>query len=189
MITKISDRIWKFTGTDRTNVYFLDFDKKVIIDTGYRKDRHLIDQFLGKLVDFKKVDIVIFTHLHYDHIGNFDLFPNAEFYASQQEIDDFRKNQYDSILNDDMVSKFKVELKPLTDEIAGLEVIPSPGHTRGSICLWYKPDRVLFTGDTLFFSKNMGRTDLPNSAPKEINKSIMKLIPYNFRVLAPGHDY
>jgi len=189
MITKISDKIWKLTGSDKTNVYFLDFDKKIVIDCGNRRDRHILEQFLGKAVDLDKVDIVIFTHLHYDHIGNFDLFPNAEFYASREEIEDFEKSKEDVVLNGDMVSKFNVELKKLPEEFEGLKIISTPGHTRGSICLWYEPDKILFTGDTVFFNKKLGRLDLPTSVPEEMNNSVMKLIDYNFKTLAPGHDY
>lgn len=192
MLTKVAANIWKFTGTDKVNIYYLDLDKKMIIDTGYRSDRQLIKQFLGGLVKFEEIEIVVFTHLHHDHIGNFDFFPNAEFYASAEEIADFQKDKEGAVLEDDILQKFVssgIQLKPLQEEINGLKVIKTPGHTRGSVCLWYAPEKILFSGDTLFPHKQVGRTDLPNSAPSELHGSIMQLLEYNFKILCPGHDY
>ena len=108
MIKKVSDKIWKIPSEG--NVYFLDFEEKIIIDTSARINRHIIEQFLGKVVDFDKVDKVIFTHLHYDHSGNFDLFPKAKFFASQEEIEDFKKDPRGAILDPFMAGKFDIEL-------------------------------------------------------------------------------
>lgn len=188
MIKKVADSIWKVDAG--SNVYFLDLKDKIIIDTGERGSGHLLRQFLDKLIDFDKIDIVIFTHLHYDHIGNFDLFKNAKLYASSQAILDLKKDALSAVLNEDMALKFKsAELHKLPDEISGLKIIETPGHTKGSICLWYDKEKILFSGDTLFNNKNVGRTDLPTSVSSELRKSLMKLVDYNFKILCPGHDY
>lgn len=186
MIEKVSENIWKIKADG--NLYFLNLDEKVVIDTGSRANRSMVEQFLSKLVDFRDVRKVIFTHLHYDHIGNFDLFKNAEFFASGQEIRDFKDNPYNTILDEDMVSKFKVELKPLPKKINCLSIINTPGHTRGSVCIWYNDEKILFSGDTLL-KKDTGRTDLPTSAPAEIHNSVMKLLKLNHKKLCTGHEY
>ncbi|MBW2964548.1 MBL fold metallo-hydrolase [Candidatus Woesearchaeota archaeon] len=190
MFGKIGENIWKFTGSDKSNVYLIDGKKKVIIDAGNRTDRQHLLMFMGKAVDFAKVDAVIFTHLHYDHCGNFDMFPNAEFYASAEEISDYNRSGEETVLDPvvaDMLSK--VRLKPLPAELYGLKVLATPGHTRGSICLWYEAEKALFTGDTIFGNKMQGRVDLPTSAPREMKKSIMGLIDVPYKILCPGHDY
>lgn len=189
MLNKILPNLWKFTGSDKSNSYYLDVGEKIIIDAGNRSDRQTYIQFFGKAVNFDSVHKVIFTHLHYDHIGNFDLFKNAKFFASAEEIADLERNSEKTILDKSMAEKFKVKLYPLPPEIAGLEVIKTPGHTKGSICLWYKEGKVLFTGDTLFGKKMLGRTDLATSAPQQMNASVLKLVDYNHKILAPGHDY
>jgi len=185
-VEKIKNNIWKIKVD--SNVYFLDFDEKILIDTGTRPCRNILQQFLRPLVDFDTISKVFFTHLHYDHIGNFDLFKNAEFFASEQEIKDLKENPEDTILDKEIINKFNVELKPIKDG-HGLKVIPTPGHTRGSICLWYEKEKILFSGDTLFFRKKVGRVDLPNSSPKELNDSLITLLKYNFKLLCPGHEY
>jgi len=138
-------------------------------------------------VSLDKVDRVIFTHLHYDHIGNFDLFPRARFYASAEEIALLKKNRAYTIGDPLLVLKFKVKLNPLRDFL-GLKVVKTPGHTRGSICLYYAKEKVLFSGDTLFFD-GFGRVDFPFSDPERMGESLEKLKKIKYKVLAPGHDY
>ena len=82
-----------------------------------------------------------------------------------------------------------VELNPLPKNIQGLEVINTPGHTKGAVCLWYPEDKILFSGDTMFYNKNIGRLDLPTSVPGEMRNSLIKLLDYNYKILCPGHDY
>jgi len=131
------------------------------------------------MIDLNKITTVIFTHLHYDHIGNFDLFPNSAFYASEEEIDSLEADRKGTILNKDIEDKFRIKLRKLAESIGPLEVIKSPGHTKGSVCFWY----------TFFSKKKKGRTDLPTSAPDEMGATLMRLLDYNPQIIASGHDY
>jgi glyoxylase-like metal-dependent hydrolase (beta-lactamase superfamily II) len=68
------------------------------------------------------------------------------------------------------------------------EVIHTPGHTPGSICLYFQPDHLLLAGDTLF-AGSIGRTDLPGGDSKQILRSIQErlmVLPDDLRVI-PGH--
>jgi hydroxyacylglutathione hydrolase len=68
------------------------------------------------------------------------------------------------------------------------EVIHTPGHTEGSICLYFAPQRLLLAGDTLF-AGSIGRTDLPGGNPQEILRSIhqsLLVLPDDVTVI-PGH--
>lgn len=186
MIERVSENVWKLKADG--NIYVLQ-KEAVVIDTGNRANRSLVEQFLSKIIPFEDVKKVIFTHLHYDHIGNFDLFENAEFFASQEEIDCFEKSPDKTVLDKLIAKKFKgIKLSPAQGRINGLEVIKTPGHTRGSICLWEPVEKMLFSGDTLLM-KGHGRTDLPTSAPAEMQSTILKLLNYNYRILCPGHEY
>jgi hydroxyacylglutathione hydrolase len=182
---KLAENIWKLNVD--SNIYFLDFDEKIVIDTGPPDYKEIVKKELGKLTRLDSINKVIFTHLHYDHIGNFDLFPNAKFYASEEEIDYSKKNKNFAVLNPLIAAKFNIELIPLK-ELQGFEIIKTPGHTNGSICLYYKKDKILFSGDTLFYN-GIGRMDLPNSKADEMENSLKNIKKIDYKILAPGHDY
>jgi glyoxylase-like metal-dependent hydrolase (beta-lactamase superfamily II) len=68
------------------------------------------------------------------------------------------------------------------------QVIHTPGHTQGSICLHFAPLNLLVAGDTLF-AGSIGRTDLPGGNTRQILESIherLLVLPGETRVL-PGH--
>jgi hydroxyacylglutathione hydrolase len=68
------------------------------------------------------------------------------------------------------------------------EVLHTPGHTQGSICLHFAPMKLLVAGDTLF-AGSIGRTDLPGGNSRQIIDSIhsrLLTLPDETRVL-PGH--
>jgi hydroxyacylglutathione hydrolase len=188
MFIKVADKIWKYTGSDKSNVFYLE-ETKTLIDCGNRADRQFLERDIKYMIEPSQIQTVIFTHLHSDHIGNFDLFSNAEFYASATEIEDLHKNPLNTILNKETAERFTAHVKPLPETINGLEVINVPGHTRGSIALWHAATRTLFTGDLLFHKGIYGRSDLPTSAPGSLKESLKKLEKYKFKVLCPGHDY
>jgi glyoxylase-like metal-dependent hydrolase (beta-lactamase superfamily II) len=68
------------------------------------------------------------------------------------------------------------------------QVIHTPGHTQGSVCLHFAPLNLLVAGDTLF-AGSIGRTDLPGGNPGQIIDSIhsrLLSLPQQTKVL-PGH--
>jgi glyoxylase-like metal-dependent hydrolase (beta-lactamase superfamily II) len=68
------------------------------------------------------------------------------------------------------------------------QVLHTPGHTQGSVCLHFAPLKMLIAGDTLF-AGSIGRTDLPGGNSQQIIDSIetrLLALPDETRVL-PGH--
>jgi hydroxyacylglutathione hydrolase len=68
------------------------------------------------------------------------------------------------------------------------EVLHTPGHTEGSICLYFAPQELLIAGDTLF-AGSIGRTDLPGGNSRKIIESIHDrlLILPDATTVIPGH--
>lgn len=68
------------------------------------------------------------------------------------------------------------------------EVLHTPGHTEGSICLYFAPEKKLVAGDTLF-AGSIGRTDLPGGSYKKIINSLHErvLTLPDETIVVPGH--
>jgi glyoxylase-like metal-dependent hydrolase (beta-lactamase superfamily II) len=184
MISKVADNIWKINAN--SNIYVLT-DKKLVIDAGDRQYRDEFIRGFKEIIDPAEIKTVLLTHLHYDHTGNVDLFPNATFYAHREEIKLYEHDPFQAIFSKDLIKAYDIELRPLGDEIQGLKVIHTPGHTKGSASFLF--GKILFSGDTLFFRGITGRTDLPTSAPEKIESSVSILEETGFEILCPGHDY
>ncbi len=67
-----------------------------------------------------------------------------------------------------------------------IKIIKTPGHTPGSICLYQEKEKIIFTGDTLFF-KGVGRTDFSYSNQKALKNSLAKLKKLLPATIYPGH--
>src|ERR1700730_13124273 len=77
----------------------------------------------------------------------------------------------------------KVQAGPLV-----AQVMHTPGHTEGSICLYFQAEKKLIAGDTLF-AGSIGRTDLPGGSFEKIIDSLhdkLLALPYD-TVVIPGH--
>lgn len=184
MIKEIGEGVIQFAGM--SNVYVLP-DEKIVIDTGERGDYEELKKAVSDYVKPEDIKKVIFTHLHYDHTGNVDLFSNATIYASEKAIESFEKDPFGTVLNKNAVELLQdVKLNPVED-MEGLQIIEVPGHTKGSIAILSEDKGLLFTGDTLF-ERGVGRTDLPSSSPQEMKESLQLLNKYSQKI-CPGHDY
>jgi glyoxylase-like metal-dependent hydrolase (beta-lactamase superfamily II) len=67
-------------------------------------------------------------------------------------------------------------------------VMHTPGHTEGSVCLYFPAEKLLIAGDTLF-ARSIGRTDLPGGSHKKIMRSLhdrVMTLP-DETVVIPGH--
>ena len=71
--------------------------------------------------------------------------------------------------------------------MADIKIIETPGHTPGSVCLYFPDDKILLSGDTLF-QMGYGRTDLPGGNIGQLIASLERLfaLPPDVRVY-PGH--
>lgn len=144
----------------------------IIVDTSTNNKENIIKSKLKELnFEPKDIDVVINTHLHYDHIENNELFENATWFASTKEPN------FDS-------TEFKDYRFFKDDEI---EIIETPGHTYGSISVIYKDYVVV--GDAAPLKENIIKKIPPRlHVDRELAmKSLEKIISLNKNIVT-GHD-
>jgi glyoxylase-like metal-dependent hydrolase (beta-lactamase superfamily II) len=67
-----------------------------------------------------------------------------------------------------------------------LEVIHTPGHSPGHVCLYWPKHKALIAGD-LVFAQGVGRVDFTGGSGEQLKESIKKVAAYDIELLLPGH--
>lgn len=180
------------TGIFASNCYILgDSGEGAIIDCGVKADE--VKEVIEKAG--LKIKYIILTHGHIDHIAEVDRIREITGAKVVMHKDD-AQSLSNSMLNGSTLLGSSAEFKSADGilnhgdvlEVGGLklEVIHTPGHTPGGICI--KVEDKVFTGDTLFRT-SIGRTDLGNGNYEDIINSIRtRLMTLDESVTVyPGH--
>ncbi|MFW5787657.1 MAG: MBL fold metallo-hydrolase [Halanaerobiales bacterium] len=181
----------------QSNCYIIGEKKKelTVIDPGAEGKR-----VLSELVKLKgELTQIINTHGHFDHLGgNRYLYENsdrAKVMIHQKEEDyltDPEKNFSSLLGTGDIISPAADRLLEDRDKIKVnqdiFEVILTPGHSPGGICLLCREEKIMFCGD-LIFKTGIGRTDLPGGNTEVIKNSIEnKILSLEEDIVVyPGH--
>ncbi len=181
-------------GPMQVNCYILACSKNssaIIIDPGdqVRKIKQVLDKY--KL----KPAFIINTHGHYDHMGCDDKF-GVPVYIHKEDIPLLKDAQLNLSGIFSMGYTVQSEIRQVEEgkiiELEGiqLKVLHIPGHTPGGISLLLeKPDdKIVFTGDSLFY-QGIGRSDLEGGNESLLIKSIKEklLTLSNDTIVYPGH--
>ncbi len=137
-------------------------DGRVLVDTGMTQlhpavadmDPRLIPLSAQADVDLDAVDIVVNTHLHFDHCGGNHLFSGRPIFVQRQELDDARTK--DDYTIREWVEAADEDYVPVDGELEllpGVRLVPTPGHTPGSQVVVVETGgrSVVIAGDTAVF--------------------------------------
>jgi len=165
----------------------------IVIDPGDEVAR--IHQRLTEL--HLKLKQILITHAHIDHVGGalkLKRLTGAPILLNENDLPLLKMMSMQA----GWLGMPTPETAPPDESLAegmtvGLErypaqVLHTPGHTQGSVCLHFAPMKMVIAGDTLF-AGSIGRTDLPGGNYKQIIDSIhssLLVLPDETKVL-PGH--
>src|SRR4051794_26410071 len=122
------------------NVHIIEHpDARVLVDTGMTELPPAVADMDPRLqplseqnLDLDSIDIVVSTHLHFDHCGGNHLFAGRPIYVQRQELEDARTE--DDYTIREWVDAPGVRYETIEGEhelLPGLRLVPAPGHTRG----------------------------------------------------------
>jgi hydroxyacylglutathione hydrolase len=157
-----------------------------------------IPQILAFLARHKlSLKQIIVTHGHIDHIGGaarLKKATGAPVFLNQNDLPQLTMMDMQAswlgVPTPEIAPPDTSAEEGMTVGIAGhtAQILHTPGHTQGSICLHFVPENLLLAGDTLF-AGSIGRTDLPGGDSKQILRSLhdrLLILPDQTRVI-PGH--
>ncbi|MDR2862122.1 MAG: MBL fold metallo-hydrolase [Syntrophobacterales bacterium] len=177
---------WQSFHENNCNTYFINREKKILIDPGHD---HLFSHVADKLGELNilpsQLDYVLITHGHPDHLeAAFRLQHPSSMAMSREEwqfIQQWAGSNYNLPPPDLFLEEGPLPLGDVT-----LEVYHTPGHSPGSVCLYWPEHKVLFTGDVIF-NQGIGRVDLPQGNGAQLKESIRRLRKLDVEILLSGH--
>ncbi len=179
-------------GSLGTNCYVVyDEDKHCVIVDGDGNGQSVMD-FIAQ--EGLKVEMILLTHAHFDHIGALSIFKQAygcPIGLGKEDADMLREPALNlsSMMGNPLsaqADRLFSDGETFTIGQMHFTVLHTPGHTQGSVC--YLVDHLLLSGDTLF-AGSCGRVDFPTGNAASMMASLRRLanLQGDYTVL-PGHE-
>jgi len=186
--------LWGDTRENNCNSVFIDGKAPLLIDPGHS---HKVDDLFSRMradgVDPARIKVVICTHAHPDHFEGKSVFKDSsvKIAISQQEerfIEEVGRpmfEQHGQTMPDYRLDFYVKDGELLLGKLE-FQVLLTPGHSPGSVSIYWPRHKVLISGDVVF-AQGVGRVDLPGGDIKLLKTSVARLGKLPVDLLIPGH--
>lgn len=194
---KLTEHLYFYpeNGMMDCNHYLVKDEQTLLIDPGSTQFfSRLLDEIKRDGLNPEDIKLITNTHLHPDHCwannalkrvsGAKIVSPPIQEKHHKGTLS--RVGSYFGIQGLDFEVDSYTENAKLSTGSLTLDIIPSPGHARESVCFYCADEKFLVTGDVVF-SQNTGRVDLPGGSAEELKRSVESLSRLDIEYLLPGH--
>jgi len=181
-----------------SNIYLIMAKKTALVDCGTGDYNSEVIEDVKKHLKKRKLHMILLTHEHYDHVGGLKELKEelgGEVYAHPTTTQALIKGK-NLVTGAPMFGKIQKKIGDVRSLEEGqkidlgdveLEVLFTPGHSKGSVSFYHSKERQLISGDVVFTMGGVGRWDLPGGNLKTLIKSIEGFLEYGLVGLYPGH--
>jgi glyoxylase-like metal-dependent hydrolase (beta-lactamase superfamily II) len=194
-----------------SNIYLINENGPTLIDAGFPVDLpHIWLGLREARLKISQLDLIVATHYHGDHVGTVAFIKKVSSVCAA-----IHEKDKAYAIGEEPYERFEVPLSRLIfytllwpmfryrpfgidltlkegdvlDLLGGLEVIHTPGHTIGSICLYSRERKILFSGDLIRNENGIleGPPTQFTPDPEAAANSLKKIADLDFEILLPGH--
>ena len=211
MLVKLARDLYHLRGSFGSNIYLITENGLALVDAGFPMDLPVIHLGLRELGARPcDLDLIVATHYHGDHTGTMaGLQRKYGVRTAMHERDaPFASGDRPQETTEVALSKllfytalwplfryrhFRVDLMlregEVIDLLGGLEVLHTPGHSTGSVCLYGAGKGVLFSGDLVRNEKGVLEGPPEHFTPDQpaACRSLQRIAGLDFETLLPGH--
>ncbi len=186
--------LWQNPYENNCNTYLIHGEKTVFIDPGHsRHVERLSHQMEEDGISPEEIDLIILTHSHPDHFEGLEAFLDKPIKIAMNREEERYLLDSGKLLFEMMrqpLPKFRIDFYLKEGELhlgeKTFRIYQTPGHSPGSLSIYWSERKVLFTGDLIFYG-GIGRTDFLEGNSKLLMESIERLADLDTEILLPGH--
>jgi hydroxyacylglutathione hydrolase len=186
--------VWRGSFENNCNMFYFGEPLNILFDPGLKNYMDLrFDAMKKDGIDPEAIKYVINTHCHPDHFEGTEYFMKKDVKVGMHKDEIDFLNRFGPEFFEMFGMKFPdfhfdIQMDEGKWSVGGtdLEVYKTPGHSPGSVCVYWKEKKALVCGD-LIFQASVGRVDFPGGDGEQLKDSIKRMSGLDVEYLLPGH--